>query len=150
VDATLSSRFCWNKKAAWTPLLLVVRFENQVALVTGAGRGIGHAIAVRLASEGARVACVSRTEKNASKTADEINATHADAAKPYAVDVAIHADVQEVGQQILSDFGRINILVNNAGMTRDMLNMWMAPEDWDVVLNTNLKGAFNFVQAVQR
>jgi 3-oxoacyl-[acyl-carrier protein] reductase len=127
-----------------------VRFENQVAIVTGAGRGIGHAIAVRLAREGACVACVSRTEKNAEKIAGEITAAHAGAAKAYAVDVSNHADVQRIGEQILSDFGRADILVNNAGITRDMLSMRMTSEDWDVVLNTNLKGAFNFVQAVQR
>ena len=126
------------------------RFENQVAIVTGAGRGIGHAIAVRLASEGARVASVSRTEANAQKTADEINATRADAAKAYAVDVSDHAAVQQAGAQILEDFGRVDILVNNAGVTRDGLSMRMSVDDWDTVLNTNLKGAFNFVQAIQR
>lgn len=127
-----------------------MRFENQVAVVTGAGRGIGHAIAVRLASEGARVASVSRTEANAKKTAEEINASRADAAKAYAVDVADHAAVQKIGAQILEDFGRVDILVNNAGVTRDGLSMRMPVEDWDTVLNTNLKGAFNFVQALVR
>jgi 3-oxoacyl-[acyl-carrier protein] reductase len=127
-----------------------MRFENQVAVVTGAGRGIGHAIAVRLASEGARVASVSRTEANAQKTAEEINASRADAAKAYAVDVADHAAVQEIGSQILEDFGRVDILVNNAGVTRDGLSMRMSVQDWDTVLNTNLKGAFNFVQALMR
>ena len=127
-----------------------VRFENQVAIVTGAGRGIGRAIARRLAREGACAACVSRTEKNAEKIAAEINAAHMGGAKAYAVDVSNHADVQRIGEQILSDFGRVDILVNNAGITRDMLSMRMTSEDWDVVLNTNLKGAFNFVQAVQR
>jgi 3-oxoacyl-[acyl-carrier protein] reductase len=127
-----------------------MRFENQVAIVTGAGRGIGHAIAVRLASEGARVASVSRTEANAQKTADEINASRADAAKAYSVDVSDHAAVQKAGAQILEDFGGVDILVNNAGVTRDGLSMRMSVEDWDTVLNTNLKGAFNFVQAIQR
>jgi 3-oxoacyl-[acyl-carrier protein] reductase len=127
-----------------------MRFENQVAVVTGAGRGIGHAIAVRLAKEGARVASVSRTEANAQKTADEINAARADAAKAYAVDVADQAAVQKAAEQIFEDFGRVDILVNNAGVTRDGLSMRMSMEDWDTVLNTNLKGAFNFIQAVMR
>ena len=127
-----------------------MRFENQIAVVTGAGRGIGHAIAVRLASEGARVACVSRTEANAQRTADEINSARADAARAYAVDVSDHPAVQETGVRIFEDFGRVDVLVNNAGVTRDGLSMRMSVEDWDTVLNTNLKGAFNFVQAVQR
>jgi 3-oxoacyl-[acyl-carrier protein] reductase len=127
-----------------------MRFENQVAVVTGSGRGIGHAIAVRLAKEGARVASVSRTEANAQKTADEINATRADAAKAYAVDVADQSAVQKAATQIFEGFGRVDILVNNAGVTRDGLSMRMSMEDWDTVLNTNLKGAFNFIQAVMR
>jgi 3-oxoacyl-[acyl-carrier protein] reductase len=127
-----------------------MRFENQVAVVTGAGRGIGHAIALRLAKEGARIASVSRTEANAQKTADEINSTRADAAKAFAVDVADQAGVQKVAAQIFEDFGRVDILVNNAGVTRDGLSMRMSMEDWDTVLNTNLKGAFNFTQAVMR
>ena len=127
-----------------------MRLENQIAIVTGAGRGIGHAIAVRLASEGARVASVSRTAANAQRTADEINALRPGAAKAYSVDVSDHAAVQAVGAQILADFERVDILVNNAGVTRDGLSMRMSVEDWDTVLNTNLKGAFNFVQAIQR
>src|SRR3989454_10488833 len=127
-----------------------MRFAGRVAIITGAGRGIGHAIAVRLASEGARVACVSRTEQNAKKVADEINALRADAAKAYAVDVADHAAVQKVGGKILDDFGRADILVNNAGVTRDGLAMRMSLEDWDVVINTNLRGAFSFSQAIIR
>jgi 3-oxoacyl-[acyl-carrier protein] reductase len=127
-----------------------MRFENQVAIVTGAGRGIGHAIAVRLASEGARVACVSRSEENAKRTAEELNVARADSAKAYAVDVADHAAVQKVGAQILEDLSKIDILVNNAGVTRDGLSMRMSIEDWDTVINTNLRGAFNFFQAVQR
>jgi 3-oxoacyl-[acyl-carrier protein] reductase len=127
-----------------------MRFENHVAVVTGAGRGIGHAIAVRLAKEGARVASVSRTEANAQKTADEINLLRADAANAYAVDVADQAAVQKAAAQIFEDFGRVDILVNNAGVTRDGLSMRMSMDDWDTVIDTNLKGAFNFTQAVMR
>jgi 3-oxoacyl-[acyl-carrier protein] reductase len=127
-----------------------MRFANQVAIITGAGRGIGHAIALQLASEGARVAVVSRTELNALKTADEINAKHAGMAKAYAVDVSSHAAVKELTEKIVADFSRIDVLVNNAGLTRDGLSMRMSEDDWDIVLNTNLKGAFNFIQAVQR
>src|SRR5881398_4014478 len=127
-----------------------MRFENQAAIVTGAGRGIGHAIALRLASEGARVACVSRSEENARRTADELNSLRADSAKHYAVDVADHAAVQKIGAQILEDFTKIDILINNAGVTRDGLAMRMSVEDWDTVINTNLRGAFNFTQSIIR
>ena len=127
-----------------------MRFQNQVAIVTGAGRGIGRAIAVRLADEGAKVACVSRTESNAAKVAEEINAKHPDAAKAYAVDVADTKAVAEVAQKILADFGRVDVLVNNASLTRDGLSMRMSEGDWDTVVDTNLKGAFNFIQAVER
>jgi 3-oxoacyl-[acyl-carrier protein] reductase len=127
-----------------------MRFENQIAIVTGAGRGIGRAIAVRLASEGARVGCVSRTEENAKRTVDEINLIRTDAAEAYAVDVADHGAVQKVGAQILEDFGKIDILVNNAGVTRDSLAMRMSMEDWETVVNTNLRGAFSFTQSILR
>ncbi len=127
-----------------------MKLEGQMAIVTGAGRGIGHAIAVRFAEEGARVACVSRSEQNAKRTADEINSKKTDAAKAYAVDVADHAAVQQTAATILRDFGKIDILVNNAGVTRDTLAMRMSIEDWDTVINTNLRGAFNFTQGIMR
>jgi 3-oxoacyl-[acyl-carrier protein] reductase len=127
-----------------------MRFANQVAIVTGAGRGIGRAIALRLASEGARVAVVSRTEKNSVQVAEEINAKHAGLAKPYAVDVADHPAVQTLCGEVMKDFTRVDILVNNAGITKDGLSMRMSPEDWDAVITTNLKGAFNFYQGVAR
>ena len=127
-----------------------MRFANQVAVVTGAGRGIGRAIAMQFASEGARVAVVSRTEANALTVADEINAKYAGLAKGYAVDAADHAAVQKLCEQVLADFSRVDILVNNAGITRDGLSMRMSPEDWDAVMETNLKGAFNFYQGVVR
>src|SRR5438477_7175140 len=84
-----------------------MRFANQVAIVTGAGRGIGRAIATRLSAEGARVAVVSRTEQNAIQVAEDINAKFAGLAKAYAVDVADHAAVQKVCAQITADFTRV-------------------------------------------
>lgn len=127
-----------------------MRFKDQVAIVTGAGRGLGEAIALRLANEGAKVACVSRTESNAARVAQLINASHSDAARAYAVDVADTKSVAQVAQKIIADFGRVDILVNNAGVTRDGLAMRMSEEDWDLVVDTNLKGAFNFTQGVMR
>ncbi len=124
--------------------------ENLVSVVTGGGRGIGLAIAKRLAAGGSKVAVVSRTEANSQKAADEINAAHPDAAKPYAVDVADSGATTDAGKQILDDFGKVDILVNNAGVTRDGLLLRMSDEDWDTVLDTNLKGAFNMVKAFQR
>jgi 3-oxoacyl-[acyl-carrier protein] reductase len=127
-----------------------MRFGNQVAIVTGAGRGIGQAIALRLASEGARIAVVSRTEANANKTAEDINARFAGLAVPFAVDVADAKAVKDLTEQIHKEFTRIDILVNNAGLTRDGLVLRMSEEDWDAVLDTNLKGAFAFIQAALR
>lgn len=127
-----------------------MRFENTVAVVTGAGRGIGAAIAHRLASEGARVAVVSRTEANSQRVADAINTLRPDSARAYAVDVADHAASAIVASQIAKDFGSVDILVNNAGVTRDRLALRLSEQDWDLVLDTNLKGAFNFIQPLLR
>jgi len=126
------------------------RFANKVAVVTGGGRGIGQEIARMLASEGAKVAVVSRSESSCGKAAEEINAAFPGSAIAYAVDVADHAAVQELAKKIGEDLGTVNILVNNAGVTRDGLLMRMKEEDWDTVLDTNLKGAFNTVKAFMR
>lgn len=120
--------------------------ENKVAVVTGAGRGIGKAIALRLASEGASVACCGRTLANVESTVAAI----AGKATAYAVDVANSQQVGETCDKILKDFGRVDILVNNAGVTKDGLLMRMSDEDWDAVLDTNLKGAFHFTKALTR
>ncbi|HWB61075.1 MAG TPA: 3-oxoacyl-[acyl-carrier-protein] reductase, partial [Chthoniobacteraceae bacterium] len=87
---------------------------------------------------------------NAAKVAEEINAAHPGAAKAYAVDVADAKAVETLAEKIIEEFGRVDILVNNAGLTRDGLAMRMSEEDWDVVIDTNLKGAFNFIQGVLR
>jgi len=118
--------------------------DDKIAVVTGAGRGIGKAIALKLASAGARVACCGRTLANVEETASEI------AGKAYAVDVAVAGQVSETCEKILKDFGRVDILVNNAGVTRDNLLMRMSEEEWDAVLDTNLKGAFHFTKALSR
>lgn len=126
------------------------RFANRIAVVTGGGRGIGQEIARTLAAEGARVAVVSRSASSCGQAAEEINAAFPGAATAYAVDVADHAAVQELAQRIGAELGPVNILVNNAGVTRDGLLLRMKEEDWDTVLNTNLKGAFNTVKAFMR
>lgn len=126
------------------------RFANKTAVVTGAGRGIGQEIAKALAAEGAQVAVVSRSASSCGNAADEINALYPGRARAFAVDVADHAAVNELASQISEAFGQVHILVNNAGVTRDGLLMRMKEEDWDTVLDTNLKGAFNTVKAFMR
>lgn len=126
------------------------KLDNKIAVVTGAGRGIGKAIAEKFAAEGAKVAIISRTEANSQATAEAINAQYPNAAKGYAVDVANGAAVADLGKTILNDFDHVDILVNNAGVTKDGLLLRMSEDDWDCVVDTNLKGAFNLVKAFQR
>ena len=122
---------------------------DKVAVVTGAGRGIGRAVALAYARMGADVACVSRTEENSAKVAAEVEALGR-RAWPLAVDVSDTAAVDAAAKEILELAGRVDILVNNAGVTRDNLLMRMSEEEWDTVLNINLKGAFNFTRALTR
>jgi len=123
--------------------------ENQTAVVTGAGRGIGRAIALKLAEAGANVVCLSRTEANSQKVADEITALGRQS-WAVALDVGDTAAVEAAVAKILEDTGGVNILVNNAGVTRDGLLMRMSEEDWDTVLDTNLKGAFVLTKVLTR
>ena len=125
------------------------QLAHQVAVVTGAGRGIGRAIALKFAAEGADVVCVSRTAENAEKVAGEVRALN-QKAWAYAVDVANSAAVAAAAEKISAEAGRVDILVNNAGITRDGLVLRLKEEDWDTVLNTNLKGAFLFTKALAR
>jgi 3-oxoacyl-[acyl-carrier protein] reductase len=122
---------------------------NQVAVVTGAGRGIGRAIALKLAAQGADVVCVSRTEANAGKVADEVKGLGC-RAWPMALDVSDAGAVNASMEKLVEETGRVDILVNNAGITRDGLLMRMSDEDWDAVLTTNLKGAFLMTRALVR
>jgi 3-oxoacyl-[acyl-carrier protein] reductase len=122
---------------------------NQVAVVTGAGRGIGRAIALKFAAEGADVVCVSRTADNSEKVAAEVRAAGRKA-WAHAVDVSDGAAVASTAEKILAETAHVDILVNNAGVTRDGLLMRMSEADWDTVLNTNLKGAFLFTKAFTR
>jgi 3-oxoacyl-[acyl-carrier protein] reductase len=122
---------------------------GQVAVVTGAGRGIGRAVALRLAAAGADIACVSRTAENAGKVAQEVRELGR-RAWALGVDVADAVRVLDACDSILKDAGRVDVLVNNAGVTRDGLLMRMSEADWDVVLDTNLRGAFLTTKAFSR
>ncbi len=126
------------------------KLAGKIAVVTGAGRGIGNAIARRLASEGAKVVLISRSPSSCGGAADEINKEFPDSCKAFPCDVSDYNSVQETAAAILKDFPQIDILVNNAGITRDTLMLRMKEEDWDQVLDTNLKSAFNLVKAFQR
>ena len=125
------------------------QLANQIAVVTGAGRGIGRAIALKFAGEGADGVVVSRTVENSEKVATEIRALGRKA-WAMAVDVADGNAVTAAADKIIAETGKVDILVNNAGVTRDGLLMRMSDADWDTVLNTNLKGAFHFTRAFFR
>lgn len=123
--------------------------ENKIAVVTGAGRGIGRAIVKAFAAAGADVACVSRSAANAAQAAEEVRSAGR-RAWTIAADVADPASVAEAASRVLAEAGRVDILVNNAGITRDGLIARMSDEDWDRVLDTNLRGAFLLIRAFTR
>src|SRR5688572_30731220 len=124
--------------------------SGKVALVTGGSRGIGRAIAIRLAQAGAKIAFSYKSNHDAAQ--DVLGELKGGGAHAMAVagDVAIQTDVDRLVKTTLEAFERIDILVNNAGITRDTLLMRMSEEDWDAVLDTNLKGAFLLSKAVMR
>lgn len=115
--------------------------KGQIAVVTGAGRGLGNAIALQFAAAGADVVCVSRSLENAGRAAQSVRALGRNA-WPVAMDIADASAIQSGVRTILETIERVDVLVNNAGVTRDGLLMRMSEEDWDAVLDINLKGAF--------
>jgi 3-oxoacyl-[acyl-carrier protein] reductase len=119
-------------------------FEGKVVIVTGASRGIGREIAAQFAANGAQVACVATSLEGAKKTADEIGG------KAFACDVSDSASVDALIEAVIEQMGTPAVLVNNAGITRDTLMMRMKDEDWDRVIDVNLKGAFLMTRAVTR
>ena len=125
------------------------KLEGKVAIVTGASRGIGAAIAKKLAADGASVALCARNLAACEATAEEVRKLGVEA-MAMAVDVADAAQVDACVKAVLEKFGRVDIMVNNAGVTKDGLLMRMSDADWDFVVDTNLKGTFLFSRAVTR
>ncbi len=123
--------------------------KDKVAIVTGGAQGIGEAIARKLASEGASIALVDVNYEKAKATADDIKKSGVDT-EAYKTDVSNTIEVEGIVNKIFDRFKKIDILVNNAGITRDTLLLRMTEKDWDLVININLKGVFNFTKAVTK
>src|ERR1035437_2688134 len=123
--------------------------EGKTAIVTGASRGIGKAIATKLAEEGCNVAFTDLFYDDIAKATESELLALGVKAKAYASDASKFEDTQKVVSQIVEDFGTVNILINNAGITKDALLMRMTEDQWDAVINVNLKSVFNFTKAVQ-
>ncbi|MBQ6861128.1 MAG: 3-oxoacyl-[Alistipes sp.] len=122
--------------------------EGKTALITGAARGIGKAIAVEFAKQGANIAFTDlRIDEVGQQTEAEL-AAYGVKVKAYASNAADYEATHAVVAEVVADFGRIDILVNNAGITKDTLMLRMTEEQWDAVLTVNLKSAFNFIHAV--
>lgn len=124
--------------------------ENKVAIVTGASRGIGRAMALRFAQEGASVAFTYLSSIEKGQALEAELAAFGIKAKGYRSDAADYKAAEELVAQVAADFGTIDVLVNNAGITRDGLLMRMSEENWDIVINTNLKSVFNLTKAATR
>ena len=122
--------------------------KGKIALITGAAQGIGKGIALEYAKKGATVAFTVRKHDERSESLVNEIAAMGGTAKAYAADAACFTSASEVIAEVMKDFGRIDILVNNAGITKDGLLMRMTEEQWDAVINTNLKSAFNYVHAI--
>lgn len=124
--------------------------EGKVAIVTGAARGIGRAIAVKFAEQGANVAFTDlKLDEHTESLEKELNALGVKA-KGFASDASKYDDAEKVTDAIVEEFGRVDALINNAGITRDTLLMRMTEEQWDLVLKVNLKSVFNMTKAVQK
>ncbi len=123
--------------------------EGKTAIITGAARGIGKAIALKFAAQGCNVAFTDLVINDAAQATEKELAAFGVKAKGYASNAANFADTQTVVEEIVKDFGRVDILINNAGITKDTLLMRMTEEQWDAVINVNLKSCFNFTKAVQ-
>ncbi len=132
------------------PIAGFCSMEGRVAVVTGAARGIGRAIAEKLSSLGATVVIGDMLIELAEQTAGEIASQNHSQTLAVKVDVTDTKSSADMIDKVLSQFGRVDILVNNAGITRDMLILRMEEADWDAVINVNLKGAFNCSKAVIR
>ena len=124
--------------------------EGKTAIITGASRGIGKAIAVKYAQEGCDVAFTDLFEDDNMKATEEELKTYGVKAKGYASDASNFEDTDRVVNEIVKEFSRIDVLVNNAGITKDTLLMRMTEDQWDAVINVNLKSVFNFTKAAQR
>ncbi|MFN3550340.1 MAG: 3-oxoacyl-[acyl-carrier-protein] reductase [Endomicrobiia bacterium] len=123
---------------------------NKVAIITGAAQGIGKSIVKKLASEGANCVIVDVDLQNAEDTAKEIVSEFAVETLVFKVDVTNFKEVQNCVDETIKKFNRIDVLVNNAGITKDNLIIKMTEEEWDKVLDVNLKGCFNFIKAVSK
>lgn len=124
--------------------------KNKVALITGGSRGIGKAIALAFAEQGANIAFTYRSAGAAAESVVKEIESKGCKASGYRSDAKSFDDTQKVVDAVIQDFGKIDILVNNAGITKDTLLMRMTEQDWDDVIDTNLKGTFNFCKAASR